>query len=75
MGGLYMLTTSPKYIHDCKNCIYIGNIDNKDAYICPYSLGGATLILRYGDEGIDNASYPITMLFNFYRDALRSINR
>lgn len=44
-----------RYQHDCDHCIYIGQINNLDAYYCPND-SGTCYILRYGDEGCEYAA-------------------
>jgi len=47
-----------KFVHDCKSCIFIGNWKTYDVYT---HFGDITIsiILRYGNEPVDNKSYPI----------------
>lgn len=47
---------TPRYIHDCKECIYLGQKDEYDLYFC--NQGGLlnTVIARFGNEGPDYIS-------------------
>ncbi|KKN39832.1 hypothetical protein LCGC14_0739440 [marine sediment metagenome] len=42
----------PKYKHDCKDCIFLGNYNNHDLYSC-WSGSSPTVVARYGNEGSD----------------------
>lgn len=63
----------PAYLHDCEQCLYIGTTSFPvlpasvemacphtilDMYVCPKIL--PTLVLRYGAEGPDYTSYPLS---------------
>lgn len=50
-----------RYKHDCAKCNLIGHYKNYDVYTCANDRGGS-LILRYGNEPIENRSYPIFIL-------------
>lgn len=48
-------TETPRYEHDCKNCVFLGWYDNYDLYYCPTVKGGKdayTVLARFG-EGND----------------------
>jgi hypothetical protein len=53
--------SEPRFKHDCKQCNFIGRLDDRDLYTC--SQGGHlyTLVARYGDDGPDYTSGPIEM--------------
>jgi hypothetical protein len=53
----------PKFKHDCSGCKYLGTAkyDGKiaDWYVCNEGLDlGASIIMRYSDDGPDYTSYP-----------------
>jgi hypothetical protein len=53
---------NPKFIHDCEACVFLGRYFSKtweeevDLYVCPNSVLGATIIVRFGDDGPDYGS-------------------
>ncbi|RYD66033.1 MAG: hypothetical protein EOP83_06050 [Verrucomicrobiaceae bacterium] len=56
----------PAYEHDCEKCVYLGTTEQHkvptDHYWCGDSaLGMPTLIRRYGSEGSDYSTVPISM--------------
>ena len=57
----------PLYSHDCKECTYLGwdinESDNSkvDMYFCPQN-GLPTIIMRYGDDGAEYISAPISVI-------------
>ena len=40
-----------RYPHDCEACIYLGQINEFDAYYCPGDRLGTCYILRHGVDG------------------------
>ena len=44
---------TPKYIHDCEECIYLGTYNETDLYFCDAT---PTVISRYSDNGPDYKS-------------------
>ena len=46
-----MTELKPRYTHDCKTCVFIGQIMEYDLYICK-----TTIIARYGNEGPEYSS-------------------
>jgi len=48
---------SPKYKHDCENCIYLGSLEEEniiyDLYICPNGKAISTVIARFSSNGPD----------------------
>lgn len=49
----------PEYKHDCSKCTFLGKFEEYDLYYCDKSL--PTLIARYGDEGPQYSSCPVSM--------------
>ena len=45
-----------RYPHDCKHCIYIGQINSLDAYYCPDNMHGTCYVLRSGKRGHEYTS-------------------
>lgn len=41
----------PRYKHDCTSCLFLGQLDKYDLYICPKEVSGPTPVCRYGNEG------------------------
>ena len=59
-------TTQPQFTHDCESCTFLGRYDSDrpaDLYVCLTSMGGPSLIARYGSEGPDYGSVPASMLY------------
>jgi hypothetical protein len=54
----------PTHTHDCRSCIFIASIymgsENYDAYVCVGR--DPSVILRYGSEGPDYWSSPMSMV-------------
>ena len=68
----------PKWSHDCTGCRFLGRyvppmnspMDKpvvRDLYFCDKSDGG-TVIARYGDDGPDYSSLPLTVLIYAHHD-------
>lgn len=53
----------PKFIHDCKNCIFLGHHEKYDMYFCPNE---PTIILRYGNDGYE---YSSGLVFSLCKEA------
>ena len=51
-----------KWHHDCDECVGLFTEGGEDWYVCPRSLGGGSLIARYGDEGPEYWSAPLSIL-------------
>lgn len=50
----------PRYKHDCKACVYVGQYQEYDLYACPqYSL--PTIIARYSSEGSHYLSADVSV--------------
>jgi hypothetical protein len=45
----------PRFIHDCKNCIFLGRHHEYDLYFCAQDFSD-TVIARYSDNGPDYLS-------------------
>lgn len=43
-----------KFIHDCDNCVFLGQYEEYDLYFC--NNNNPTVIARYGDNGEDYTS-------------------
>lgn len=52
---------NPIFEHDCSKCVFCGNWKGRDVYSHISDLG-VTIIFRYGNDGVDNYSYPINQL-------------
>lgn len=64
----------PKYEHDCTSCEYLGSYTydaplvqgterlTADLWCCPTCVGGPSLIARYGSNGPEYASAPISIV-------------
>jgi hypothetical protein len=48
----------PRFKHDCDKCIYLGQVDDCDAYLCVDTENGgmSDIIWRHSDEPSDNGS-------------------
>ena len=49
---------APIHEHDCTNCTFLGNYENKDLYHCDQN-GNPTVISRFGSDG----DYSSGMMF------------
>ena len=49
-----MLELSPKFVHDCDNCVFIKHFEEYDIYICKH-----IVIARYSDDPAYNMSWRI----------------
>lgn len=47
--------SAPRYVHDCEDCKFLGQIGVDDAYFCPRE---HSIVLRDGDDGPEYASFP-----------------
>lgn len=55
--AMYGTLATPKYTHDCPDCLFLGHRDGLDVYCCEKGGGsGPTLIARYGNDGWNYAS-------------------
>lgn len=60
----------PEYRHDCDSCRFVGNLYGRevneaqrsyDVWVCPSRSGlGGSLIARYGNDGPEYASWPLS---------------
>ena len=41
---------TPKYKHDCEECIFLGSYNDCDLYFCQPSKSTPTIIVRRGDD-------------------------
>lgn len=57
-------TNKPHFTHDCDECIFLGPLFNgkkNDVYLAIHTTY-PTLIVRYGNEGSEYASFPLRLL-------------
>lgn len=40
----------PKFRHDCKECIHLGEFQGQDLYVCYQDCLGPTVIARHGNK-------------------------
>jgi len=57
----------PRFTHDCKTCMYLGQYREFDVYWCPNSdwsdtFGGGSAIARYSSEPSDYKSMPLSVI-------------
>jgi hypothetical protein len=59
---MFAINSEPRYEHDCDGCMYLGNYEELDVYYCCGSDGisGGSVILRFGDEGWEYTSSPVS---------------
>ena len=53
----------PRFIHDCDNCLFLGQYDQFDCWYCPESkssISGGSVIMRSSDDGPDYCSYDLS---------------
>lgn len=48
---------TPRFEHDCDECVFIGHYGGHDLYRCP-QMGMPTIVARYGDDGAEYTSGP-----------------
>lgn len=67
---------NPRFTHDCSVCLFLGRLDQGDAYYCPgnASLGGS-VIVRRGSEAPDYASGPVQVVLGVDRHPLGDLAR
>ncbi len=54
---------TPRYQHNCANCIFICRYKHDDVYICVHKTGyPGSFVLRHSDDPSDYSSYPLDML-------------
>lgn len=55
-----MSNDSPRWVHDCPKCVFLGHyVEDSaavDLYWCKQIIGGPTVIARYSDSGPDYSS-------------------
>jgi len=56
-----MTNPSPRYVHDCDRCTYIGQTGEYDLYYCGGGSLGGSVIARFSSEGHEYASSPFEM--------------
>lgn len=49
-------TDAPKYVHDCDVCVFLGNFEDMDLYVCRGESGGGTYVARQSDQDSDYIS-------------------
>lgn len=57
--------TKPKFIHDCAEygcCEFLGHFHGHDVWFSAKGGPGATMCVRYGNEGSEYSSYPACVL-------------
>jgi hypothetical protein len=52
--------TAPRYTHDCDTCLYLGNFEGADLYVCDNEQ--TTYIARYANGGPDYVSTRLDIL-------------
>ena len=57
---------TPKYQHDCVDCIFLGNYNEYDLYYCNKS--NLTVIARFGDDSPDYLSGMIFAITGLYKN-------
>lgn len=50
---------TPRYQHDCENCIFMGKDGRYDLYFCP-RVDHGSVIARFGDDPGDYGSSPVS---------------
>jgi hypothetical protein len=53
-----------RFIHDCENCLFVGQFQEYDLYFCDQGGFSPTVIARYGSDGPEytsgiNFSHPV----------------
>jgi len=56
---------TPRYSHDCSDCVFLGQFNKYDLYFCPRE---PTIIARYSSEG---SEYTSGIIFGIMRDEVR----
>jgi hypothetical protein len=56
---------TPRYEHDCSDCVYLGQFNKYDLYFCPRE---PTIIARYSNEG---SEYTSGIVFGITSDEVR----
>lgn len=41
-------THTPRWLHDCPSCKYLGTRHDQDVYVCPTQITGPSVIVRFG---------------------------
>jgi hypothetical protein len=49
-GVLHVDIFFPRYVHDCKSCVFLGCFGEYDLYYCPQGGKIPTVVARYGDK-------------------------
>ena len=59
---MFDMISKPRFTHDCDGCLFLGCYREHDVYFCPNceSFCGGSVILRYGDEGREYSSSPLS---------------
>lgn len=47
--------TAPRYVHDCGQCVFVGQHERADVYVCPQT-GYPTVVMRWSAAGGDYTS-------------------
>lgn len=55
------MTNEPRFVHDCKECQFVGQFRGGDAYICDRSKRSGSVVYRLGDEPDNYQSIPLEM--------------
>ena len=59
------MSETARYLHDCAQCNYIGQIGRADVYWCPQALLRLpTMVLRYSEYPSDYRSLPISHIIS-----------
>jgi hypothetical protein len=45
-----------RYEHDCDNCVFLGQFENADLYVCAHNNIIDTVVARFSDDGPDYLS-------------------
>jgi len=64
---------TPKYVHDCKDCVLTGQDEDYDFYYCKNADGGS-VIARYGSDPSQYQSSPVQMLLGWLKGFMRDVD-
>ena len=62
------INKTPRYIHDCDNCVFLGTYYSYDLYCCVSNDEDipSTIVVRYNNNGPDYYSCYISEVERFY---------
>jgi hypothetical protein len=69
------INKTPRYIHDCDNCVFLGTYYSYDLYCCVSNIEynkrndediPSTIVVRYSNDGPDYSSCYISEVERFY---------